>query len=112
MGYLTRASNYSTGSLSSGAGTSGVFHVGDYAAFGLLQESTGAHAASIGFNVGISTGTLQPLMDESGIPITTTLSTTTKQCYALPAELAVWRYAQISSTAGSTTLPFTLVMKG
>lgn len=112
MGFLTRAVAWSTHTLSSGAGTSGVFEIGDYAAFGLLAGSTGAISTSIGFNVGISTGTLLPLADQNGAVVSVPISTTTLQAYDLPPELSAFRYMQITSTAGSTTLPFTLVRKG
>ncbi len=112
MGFLTRAQSWSTHTLSSGVGTSGIIEIGDYAAFGLMAGSTGAMSTSIGFNVGISTVTLLPLADQNGAVVTVPISTTTLQAYDLPPELASWRFVQVTSTAGSTTLPFTLVRKG
>lgn len=113
MGHLTRNIDFSSGhTLSSGAGTSEILSIGDYVAFGLLARSTGATCTSIGFNVGFSTGTLLPLVDELNTVVTVPISTATRQAYDLPASLAPWRYVQITSTGGSTALLFDFIRKG
>lgn len=113
MGFLTRAVNWSTQSISSASTGGAVIDCGDYVSFGLISQTTGGVSTAIGFNVGISSAALSPLVSSANLAITVQISTSVLQAYNLPAALAPWRYIQIGvGSAGSVPLQYVWVMKG